>query len=93
MNNETTPNPPASPVIQDKKSLLSKLDNIAKKIKINKIFLALSSLTILILAVEASTPAISAIPAIILVLLIFILIQIILGIKKAKIKDELNLVQ
>jgi len=93
MNNETTTNPYASPVIQDKKSLQSKLDNIAKKIKINKIFLALSSLTILILAVEASTPAISAIPAIILVLLISILIQIILGIKKAKIKDELNLIQ
>jgi type I restriction enzyme M protein len=54
---------------------------------------ALSSLTILILAVEASTPAISAIPAIILILLISILIQIILGIKKAKIKDELNLIQ
>lgn len=93
MNNETKTNPPASPVIQDKKSLQSKLDNIAKKIKINKIFLALSSLTILILAVEASTTAISAIPAIILILLISILIQIILGIKKAKIKDELNLIQ
>jgi len=93
MNNETTPNPTASPVIQDKKSLQSKLDKIAHRTKINKIFLALSSLTILILALEASTPAISAIPAIILVLLISILIQIILGIKKAKIKDELNLVQ
>ncbi len=92
MNNETRTTSPPAYVIPDKKSLQSKLDKIAHKIKINKIFLALSSLTILILALEASTPAISAIPVIILVLLIFILIQIILGIKKAKIKDELNLV-
>jgi hypothetical protein len=93
MNNETRTTPPPAYVIPDKKSLQSKLDKIAHRIKINKIFLALSSLTILILAVEASTAAISAIPAIILILLISILIQIILGIKKAKIKDELNLIQ
>jgi len=93
MNNETSTTPPPAYVIPDKKSLQSKLDKIAHRIKINKIFLALSSLTILILAVEASTAAISAIPAIILILLISILIQIILGIKKAKIKDELNLIQ
>ena len=40
-----------------------------------------------------STAAINAIPAIILILLITILIQIILAIKKANIKDELNLIQ
>jgi hypothetical protein len=93
MNNDARTTPPPAYVIPDKKSLQSKLDKIARRIKINKIFLALSSLTILILALEASTAAISAIPAIILILLISILIQIILGIKKAKIKDELNLIQ
>ena len=93
MNNETRTTPPPAYVIPDKISLQSKLDKIAHRIKINKIFLALSSLTILILALEASTPAISTIPVIILVLLMSILIQIILGIKKAKIKDELNLIQ
>ena len=93
MNNETVTPPPPSSVIPDKKSLQMKLDKIVQRIKINKVFLVLSSLTILILALEASTAAINAIPAIILILLITILIQIILAIKKANIKDELNLIQ
>ncbi len=93
MNNETVAPPPPSSVIPDKKSLQMKLDKIVQRIKNNKVFLVLSSLTILILALEASTAAINAIPAIILILLISILIQIILAIKKANTKDELNLIQ
>ena len=60
--------------------------------RINKIFMVLSCLTIIIMAAEASTAALSAIPAVVLALLISILIQIIWSVKKTNVSDELNLI-
>lgn len=92
LNNEPKTNPFSEISTQDKASLQEQLAKLNKKMKINKIFMALSCLTIIIMATEASTAALSAIPAVVLALLISIVIQIIWAIQKTNVRDELNLI-